>query len=159
VVYTSEENNIWETLLSYNSRYARRKLRNWPRRECIFLESQAEVMHTCTRACTHTHTLLSGWQFLSGMGRQVCTGFAAKKGECVLFSPSAVVLLCPDASRLAGPTYRQLGVTISVWVIFIHKKAAQEFPRKKPSCPPPPFKLFIYLVLTVPCICCCAGFL
>ena len=73
-------------------------------------------VHVCACVHTHTQTLLSGWQFLSGMGRQVCTGFAAKKKGrvCCFGLQQKYSFALVDASRLAGPTYTQLGVTVSV---------------------------------------------
>ena len=69
--------------------------------------------HTHTHTHTHTHYCQGGSVSLEWADRCVQV-LLQKKGECVLFWPSAVVLLYPDASRLAGPTYTQLGVTVSV---------------------------------------------
>ena len=42
--------------------------------------------------CAHTRQV--GWQFLSGMGRQVCTGLAAENGSvCAVFSFSNGITL------------------------------------------------------------------
>ena len=97
-------------------------------------------------ACIHTR--LSGWQFLSGMGRDkfVQVLLQEKGSVCVyvyvLFSPSSVVLLCPQRCLLTGRLYLHAAwCDSSVWVIFNHREAAREFPRKKPSWPNPIFKL------------------